>query len=467
MSKYQSIAREFIQDIDSGKLPLNTKLPSLRSLTNLHGISMTTALACYRYLEQQGYAIAQSQRGFYSQKPFGSATPRAFPQFECQVASKSKHIKRQVINGDTLGTAQLDSRLTDHSFLKKSFLSTVKSGVFNLNYDNPQGNLLLRQQLAEHFTQQGFTSHFDELIITNGCLDAVSMALEATTAPGDTVAVTSPCYSGLLDLLCMMDRNILEVPSTAEGVDLCQLEHALSQGRISACLLTANHQNPSGHCLSETQKVALAELAERFRIPIIEDDIFREVSHNNAIPLPVKHYDRNEWVIWCGSFSKTVAPGIRLGWCKGGRFNDKLLLLRRTRTLGVSLPVQQVMADYLAKGHYKRHLKFINRQLACHLCEYMTFLQIHMQHHCEVYRPSGGMVLWVKFPGIDGEKLAAALEKQNIYVKPGSHFSTTSLYREFIRINIGKQPDKATQGQLKTLCKYITTQKHLLQLDEY
>ena len=455
MSKYQSIAQQFITDIELGKLPANSKLPSLRKLTQLHNISMTTALACYRYLEQQGYADAQSQRGFYVQQPVALSSTTNFPYFKSSVSDKAYISKNKIIPGDTLATAQLDSRLVDREFLKQSFVATAKSTAFELNYEDPQGNQNLRHQLSQHFCEQGFITHQDELIITNGCLDAVSLALDTVSAAGDTIAVSSPCYSGLLDTLSTMKRKIIEIPSTPEGIDLSQLTELMAQGSIQACLFTANHQNPSGHSLSEQQKIQLAELLCRYQIPLIEDDVFRELSHCRAIPLPIKHYDKHGWVLWCSSVSKTLAPGLRLGWTIAGRYHQPLLALRTTRTLGVSQPIQQVMADYIAKGHYKRHVKAINRQLSGHLATYLRFFQQNLPQECQLFAPAGGMVLWVKFPGVDGEELAETLASQSVYVRAGSRFSTTNLYSEYVRLNIGVKPDEKIINQLLVLADVV------------
>ena len=399
MAKYQSVAQQFIADIESGKLPANSKLPSLRKLTRLHDISMTTALACYRYLEQQGYADAQSQRGFYVQRPVPLLSETSFPQFKTAVSTNSYKRKNKIIAGDTLATAQLDSRLVDQQFLKQSFISTIKSSTFQLSYESPQGNENLRYQLSDHFCAQGFITHAKELIITNGCLDAVSLALDSISSPGDTIAVTSPCYSGLLDILTTMKRKIVEIPSTQQGIDLEQLSQLMENGTIQGCLFTANHQNPSGHSLNEQQKQQLVELISHYRIPLIEDDVFRELSHHRTIPLPLKHYDKQGWIIWCGSFSKTLAPGLRLGWTIAGQFHDKLLSLRTARTLGVSQPIQQVMADYIAKGHYNRHVKTINRHLSGHLSTYLRFFQDNLEHHCQLFTPSGRYGVMDKIPG--------------------------------------------------------------------
>lgn len=465
MSKYLKLARAIISDIESGKIAANDKLPSLRLLTQLHDVSMTTAMSCYRFLEQQGYAIAESQRGFYALNPIAPVGGKSFPQFKSKVTTPERNgFKNHLVAGNSFATAQLDPQLIDKKFLKHSFMSALKNTDFELAYEDPKGNQTLRKHLANHLTQQGFATSEQELIITNGCLDAVSMALDAVSSRGDTIAVSSPCYSGLLDMLSVMDRRVIEIPSTTNGLDLNQLRTALEQNSVTACLLTANNQNPSGHSLSEEQKSTLAEFAERYQIPIIEDDVFREISFHRAIPLPIKHYDKHGWVIWCSSFSKTLAPGIRIGWCNAGRYHAEVMNQRKAKTLGVSQPMQQVMADYLAKGHYVRHIKSINRELAAHLQKYADTLSSRLGEQCMIYPPNGGLVMWVKLPGVDTQALQETLAQKNIHIKAGNSFSTTHLYQEYIRLNIGIKPTEEALGQLVVIINEVKGQQPGLHL---
>lgn len=454
-AKYITIARHIITSIEKGTIEVNSKLPSLRVFCQLHHISMTTALACYRYLEQHGYVIAEYKKGYYVQTPHLEKPLVNFPAFQSTVTT---HITKPEKSMNKMGklslaVAQLDTKLIDESLLKRCLKSITKQADFSLNYDEIQGSKKLRHQLSTHFNKQGFSCPTEELVITHGCLDAVLIALECVSKPGDVIAITSPCYSGLLDLLGILNRAILEIPSTANGLELVQLEQAMKSEKITACLLTANHQNPTGHSLNNKQKQNLVALAAKYSIPIIEDDVFRELSHQRAIPLPLKHFDQHGWVIWCSSVSKTLAPGLRIGWCLPGRFHHQYIQQRRIRTLGHNQPIQLALADYFAKGYYQTHIKKINRALAAHCTSYIEFLQHNLPENSIVFTPNGGLVLWIKLLNVNTERLAEALIEQGVHIKAGNLFSTTQLYQDCFRINIGIVPNQQIYSQLALLCE--------------
>jgi len=463
-AKYITIAQQIIASIQMGHIEANSKLPSLRVFCQLHHISMTTALACYRYLEQHGYVIAEYKKGYYVQPLSPEKSAINFPVFQSTVTTNITRpaLRAAEIGKSSLATAQLDDKLIDDGLLKRSLKAITKQADFALNYDEVQGSNRLRHQLSKHFNGQGFLCPHEELVITHGCLDAVLMALESVSKPGDVIAITSPCYSGLLDLLAILDRAILEIPSTASGIELVQLEQAMKANKITACLLTANHQNPTGHSLSNQQKQDLVELATQYSIPIIEDDVFREMSHQRTIPLPLKYFDQHGWVIWCSSVSKTLAPGLRIGWCLPGRFKNKFIQQRMVRTLGHNQPIQLALADYIANGYYDTHIRKVNRALAVHCSDYIKFLHHNLPEGSEVFSPNGGLVLWIKILNVNTEKLTTMLLKYGVHIRPGNLFSTTKLYQDCVRLNIGQIPSKQIYSQLALFCKLAQCETNLL-----
>lgn len=426
---------------------------------------MTTALACYRYLEQHGYIIAEYKKGYFVRFDEFEKGVQHFPKFQSAITKKimRPELHSDVISRPSLATAQLDEKLIDNDLLKRSFRAITKQTNFTLKYDDAQGNVRLREQLSDYFHNQGFQCPHEDLIITHGCLDAVLIALECVSKPGDVIAITSPCYSGLLDLLSVLDRAILEIPSTPEGLELIQLEKAMKGKKITACLLTANHQNPTGHSLSNQQKQQLVELATQYHIPIIEDDVFRELSHQPTIPLPLKYFDQYGWVLWCSSVSKTLAPGLRIGWCLPGRYKSEFIQQRMIRTLGHNQPLQLALADYIANGYYQTHIRKINRAISAHCSDYINFFQSRLPKLSEVFIPNGGLVLWIKFSKVNTEQLVVALLEQGVHIKSGNLFSTTMLYHDCIRLNIGVTPSEEVYSQLELICKLVKTDRAKLE----
>ncbi|MBQ4860722.1 PLP-dependent aminotransferase family protein [Pseudoalteromonas sp. MMG013] len=457
-AKYKQLGQQLINNIENNAYSIDEPLPSLRTFCALHQISMTTALACYRYVESLGYITAFPKKGYFVTGLPTAQQHYQFPQFKAEPASFVRP-KSQLKNlSQTLATAELDSTLIDSKRLSLSLTQACKHHDQLWGYASPEGEYVLRHALSNHFTHQGFALSASDLLITHGCLDAVQHAISVTTNHNDVILVSSPCYSGLLDLLCSLNRQVIEIPSNDNGLDLEQMENALRQYRVSACLLSANHQNPTGHSLTNTQKQKIAELAHTYQTPIIEDDVFRELSHTKVTPLPIKHYDRTGWVIWCGSFSKSLSAGLRLGWCAPGRFFDAFLKQLSIRTLGVNKPLQLAMANYINKGHYQQHLKHINQHLCAHKNLYLHYLQEQLPNNSSIYMPSGGMVLWLAIPALNTEQLAMKLAHQHIYIKPGTLFCNTSRYDHCFRLNIGLVPTDEVKAQLTIIIDEIKIQ---------
>lgn len=456
-ARYLSIAESYIEKIDGGHITIGDKLPSLRNLCKINSISMTTALRCYRHLEQVNYLVAEDKKGFYASAPHKLLSKIHFPTFAGQVVSLTTRAK-SLASEQTLQSfsrAQPDPDLLDSDALSKCFRAVLRQPTLCFAYDHPQGHQDLRQALTNHFKQQSMCFQADDLVITQGCLDAVTLALETVTNTDDIVVVASPCYSGLLDLLALLNRKVLELPSTQEGLDLEILSQAIQKYPVKALLLSANHQNPTGHNLCSDQKKALLALAEQHQLPIIEDDVFREVSYHNAPPHPLKYFDSKGLVLWCSSVSKTLAPGLRVGWCHPGKFKQPYTKQRQTRSLGNNTITQVALANYINTGGYKRHLKKLNRHISEHLSIYVRALTEQLPEDTEIYAPMGGLVLWIRVPGLDADLLASKAAEQNILIKYGTQFSSTDNYRDCFRMNIGQIPTQKVLSQLTPLCELV------------
>ncbi|QTH73388.1 PLP-dependent aminotransferase family protein [Pseudoalteromonas xiamenensis] len=453
--KYKVLADLVQSNISKGLYGREQPLPSLRQFCQLHEISMTTALATYRYLESLGSIVASEKRGYFvSNSPL---KPAQFAQFDAQI--KSVEVARRNDQNPQFGfaTAQIDLLLMDSENLAASVARVSRKNSAIFSYANVAGSDLLREALCKHFSSQGFHLQPQELVITQGSLDAVMTALQTVCERGDSVAVSSPCYSGLLNVLAVLGLKAFEIPSAQDGLDLAQLEDAMVRKKIQACLLTANHQNPSGHSISANQKSALANMAHQYRVPIIEDDVFRELSHRFHVPAPIKSYDKHGWVMWCSSVSKTLAPGLRLGWCLPGRFHQTFLNLVAARSLGGNTPLQLALADYIERGHYRRHLNKLNPQLALQCLEYISLVNQYFPERVLTHSPTGGLVLWFNIAPLKGEEIKAQLAQQGISIRAGNEFSTTPHYQHYIRINMGLKLQGEVKGKFIDLLEYLKT----------
>ena len=451
MARYKQLAEKFIHDIEAGKLIPGDRMLSLRQFAQQHGISVSTAVSCYSELESQGWLIARPQAGFFiAEQP--SVNSPIWHSFASRVTTPSHQRSGTIATGGPLGTSRLQLDKPTQQALERSLRRALKRVADKMTYyPTPQGEPILLQALASHFTHNGFPLNSDELVITHGCMDAVKTALQVCTQAGDTVAVSSPCYNGLLDLLSQLSLRIVEIPSLEDGIDLDQFEQHLEQGNVQAGLFCTSHMNPQGITLSSTQKQRLAQLANQYQTPIIEDDVYLELPHRNQSPLPAAYYDDSGYILWCGSVSKTLSPSYRLGWCRPGRYFMPYL----KRALGVPTLIQYAIADFIESGAYHSHLKRTRYRLSQNKAQYLAYLSQHLPIGSRVTQPDGGLVLWIQVPNLNATELGKAAESQNLDIRIGPWFTESERYCDCLRINIGFAPEAETLEYLERLMTLI------------
>ncbi|MFS1428445.1 PLP-dependent aminotransferase family protein, partial [Vibrio splendidus] len=340
--------------------------------------------------------------------------------------------------------------------LERSFRRATRRMSSRLNhYPDTQGEPMLRQALSTHFAKLDVHFSPEEMVITAGCMSAIKAALESCTKQGDTIAISSPCFNGILELLGQMSRKIIEIPSLDDGVDLQQLEAHLKNKRVDAAIFCTSHMNPQGINMSATQKQKLAELANHYRVPIIEDDVYLELSYSSHTPLPAKYYDKGGYVLWCGSVSKSLSPSYRLGWCLPGRFINEYKAQFSAASYGVALPTQLAVADFIESGQYAKHVRRRCAQILSLRQQYLSYLAQHLPQDVKISNPQGGMVLWLQIPNLNQSTFAQAVADQNIDVRLGHLFSTLDLYSNCLRINIGYSLEGKAKQQLDDLIELI------------
>ena len=437
-ARYIELSEEIIGQISAGKLTQGQRMPAIRKMTRQHSVSVTTALNCYHRLQEQGWLYSVPQSGFFVSQPLDKLGVPVFPRFKAQVSKPRAAALVPPSQRGPLFSAQLSPALIPMAVLNRALVrGNLKSGDTLYQYPDPQGEVSLRNALASHFSQQYFPLDSDNLVITNGCMDAVRTALEITTKAGDAVAVSSPCFNGLLSLLENMGRLVVEIPCDQDGLDLLQLEQYMADQSVTACLLSANFINPQGICLSVQQKKKIAELAAQYSIAVIEDDVFLELSYNQLAPLPIKNWDSEGWVIWCGSVSKTLAAGYRLGWCDPGRYFQRYLAHRDALSISVNQLAQNAVSEFVMSGQYIKHLRRLRLALAARAYSYHQLLRQYLPAAARISAAEGGLVIWVQISGLDIKKLLDKCKSQGIHFRIGSEFSSLNLYADCFRLNIG------------------------------
>lgn len=467
---YIKIARSIEAQIHEGVLKLGDKLPSIRMVCRQHGVSMSTAQYAFHELETRDLVSARPQSGYYvtgSAKPKLKLPAASQPAFKAPVNTIGLVIERSLKN-DNEKEFTLFSRGAPAAVhlpiakLNKGMQQALRelpdSGTA---YEPLQGNEKLRQQVAKwSFNWRGALRPSD-IITTSGCITAIFYCLTALTKKGDTIAVESPCYFGVLQLARSMGLKVLELPAHPEtGVDLDALEKHLSRTSIAACLLCSNFNNPLGSLMPDEHKQRAATMLAKYNVPLIEDDLYGDLYFGDKRPSCCKSFDKKGMVLLCSSVSKTLAPGYRVGWVAPGKFMEEVAKAKLLQGLSGTPLVQQTIGNFLENGRYEAHLRTLRRTLHGNYLQFVRGIGEYFPEGTKISRPQGGLSLWVELPGkADVAELYELAYRNRITFTPGSFFTLQKQFTHCMRLSYGLEwNEKAARG-LKTLGKLISSTK--------
>ena len=455
-----NVASAIEELIRSGALRPGERVPSIRRSSRQHGVSANTVVEAYLALENRGFIEARPKSGFFVRPRLTPVAPR----------SRAKAARPQLVSVSNLQTRLFDAaRMPDvvpfgaaypaadalpaEKFTRITASIARKRPAECISYDMPPGSEALRREVAKRALEAGTTLTPDEIITTCGGTEALALALRAVTKPGDIVAVESPTYFGILQLLEDLRRRVLEIPMHPEtGLDLDALESAMKHDRIAAVVAVPNFSNPLGSLMPDIAKARLAELLRRREIPLVEDDINGELTHGLTRPRVVQSHDSDGLVLLCGSYSKTLAPGFRVGWIAPGRFHARVKELKLTNTLATASLPQMAVAEFLANGGYEHHLRSLRALFAAQVKHAREIILQSFPAGTQTTEPSGGFVLWVELPkGISALALHERALSEKISIAPGPMFSARQRFGNFIRISCGHPRSSARDKSLERL----------------
>jgi DNA-binding transcriptional MocR family regulator len=321
------------------------------------------------------------------------------------------------------------------------------------NYMFSPGFEPLRRQVAIRMRDAGVVVDPSEVVITHGCVDALQMSLRVLTSPGDLIAAESPTYYGLLQLADLLGLKVIEIPSDPNtGISLEALQLAANQWSIKALVMTSRLSNPLGSTMPEERQKHLLRLASDFDIQIIEDDIYGELMYEQNKTKALKAFDRLGHVIYCSSFSKTLSPGVRIGWMIAGKYQPEIQRLQTFSTHSACSVTQMAVASYLENGGYDRHLRFIRQEHRKNLSAFQLAVQQMFPEGTQISRPAGGFILWISLPGrVNTQELHVRALEQGISIAPGLIFSNTEQFNHCIRLNCGLPWNREAERALMTV----------------
>jgi len=445
------------------------RLPSVRELSRSAGVSVSTVLDAYRLLEDQGLIRPRPQSGYYVRASFSSrpAVPqRSEPRSVTVRFDRDDLIEAMVAAMGREDVIQLGFALPNPELLPHERLARLTARVARehpeacYGYGPVAGHRSLREQIAQRAFSSGAAVSPDEIVITSGCQEALCLALQSLDARGGIVAVESPCHSGILQAIHQCGMRSLEISTRSkEGICLGALEEAIEIAKeredpIRAAVVSPNFQNPVGFLMSDSDKQRLVNLAGKHGIALIEDDVYGDLGFEVERPRVLRSFEGGEDVMLCSSFSKTLAPGYRVGWCIGGKRHGRVQRLKHALSIGAPSLPQLVIAEFLANGGYDQYLRRARKAYAASTHRVADAIASSFPKGTRITQPQGGFVLWAEVPPtVDSGRVYADALARGILIGPGTLFSAQDQYRSFIRVTSSEWSPKveaaiATVGKL-------------------
>jgi len=465
--RYQSVERHVTDLIASGALAPGEKLPSLRLLAKRLSASISTINQAYVELERKGVVESRPRSGFYVRAPRRLPTPSSGDGLRTARPISRTGLINTVL--ESVGRPDLTPLgiicPSSRELLPGRALARIMASVLRehpdhaLEYETIPGHLGLRRQLSLRGLDHGTRFAPEEAIITAGALEALYISLRATTRPGDTVLIMSPTYFCFLQLVETLGLRAVEVPSHPErGIDPADIRDALDKYHVTASVLCPNFNNPDGSLTPDAAKAEIVRLCAERGVPLVEDDVYGDLSFGKPRPRTFKSYDQTGTVILCSSFSKTIAPGYRVGWMVPGRFYEKALEIKATTNVCTASPTQMALAEFLRRGLYDKHLARLRQAIHTQRDVMLHHVGEHFPEGTRATRPEGGSVLWLELPGgVNGVDFFYEARARGIGLAPGSIFSTQDKYESFIRLSLGGTWDQTMERGIRELGRLAKT----------
>ncbi len=456
--KYEEIAANIESKITGGQYLPGHRLPSVRTLKAHYSTSLSTIQSAYDDLLLRGLVESVPRSGYYvSARPAatGKVTETMIvrdPVFRNNLAAISSENRQRSALSEFNVAAPGDLLLPQQLLLKTMQQVIREKGAALLKYYPANGLATLRESITKRAAHHNTRLQSDELLITDGALQAVYIALAAVCEPGDVIAIESPCIFSVLEVIRVLRLKVVEIPVRPQtGFDLDVLKEACAIHAFKAIVVTPNFHNPTGTLLTDDQKQQLLKVAQAHNIALIENDIYGELPFNGQRPSTIRSFDSSGLVMTCSSFAKSLAPGIRLGWLSAGRFFRQAEQIRFAVGSSVSPVYQETMNKILEGSAYEKHLRVFRKQLAAQCEQSLKLIRECFPAGTKVSRPGGGYHLWVQLPEtLDMTAFYRFCEDTGVRFTPGSAFSFTGAYDHYFRLVFA---DKYTPAKVAAIRK--------------
>lgn len=442
--KFELFTSEIEENIRNGNYKPGFKLPSVRTLKEQYNTSISTIQHGYEYLMLQGLVESIPKSGYYvSNRPVRS---------DLVVKVKQRPVVRDAVftnNLDQITSVKTERKLVsfnvaspdDLMIPQKLILRTMQQvireeGAGLLRYYPSGGSLQLKETIVQRAVSYRTVINPEELLITDGALQALYIALAAVCDAGDVVAVESPCVFSVLEVIRMLRLKVIEIPvAPLTGFDVDFLRKACHTNKIKAIVVTPNFHNPTGLLLSDEQKQMLLSVAQQYNSAVIENDIYGDLNFQGKRPTTIKSFDDSGLVLSFSSYAKTLAPGIRLGWLATGKFTDRAEQIRFSLGSTVAPVYQETVNRLLSGNSYDRHLRTFRMQLAKNAYKAIHLVSDHFPVGTSISTPAGGYAIWIGIPEkTDMERFYSQCEQIGVKFTPGYTFSFSNTFSRYFRI---------------------------------
>jgi len=470
MKRYAELAQTIADAIRRGDLAAGARIPTVRSACRAYRVSPSTVFRAYYTLESEGLITARARSGYFvsnlhdKRLRAGHDGPR---QPAALQTGDDGALFRLIDSLKRDDIVPLGSAFASYSLFPMSSLWRYAAAAAR-NMDRakllgglPPGHEALRRQIALRYLNAGASLPMEEIVITTGAAEALTLCLQALTRPGDILAIERPAYHAVLQAVQRQHLQAVEIPvDPRTGLDLDALAEALDTQPVRACWFMTSFHNPTGATLPDDRKRALIELLASHEVPLIEDDVFGELHFGPTPTRPAKLYDDSGLVLHCGSFSKCLAPGFRIGWVAAGRYVKQIRAVKDASAPAADVPAQLAVSSFLRNGAYDRFLRRLRRNLAAHQAQMLAAVRAYFPPDTQVYAPRGGYFLWIELPPhVDAMQLFGDAMENGVSLAPGPIFSVTGDFRRYVRLNYGRPWTPAVEDAMQTIGMLVGRQR--------
>lgn len=463
---YEELASRLERQVKEGLYRPGDRLPSIRRLAGQEQVSIATVESALALLEDRRIVEARYKSGYYVRAASVPPDPPRMQKLDpgpvpVSIGRLAMRMYADSLREDglvNLGGASIPSPDFPAVGQIKRLLARHARQYKGSGYVSPVGVEELRLAIARRLANDGVAVSVDDIVITAGCQEALGLSLRAVAKPGDIVAVESPTYFGILQLIQALGMQALEIPSDPNGgISLPALRLALEKWPVAACVVIPSYSNPTGACMPEPSRQALCELAAEYSMPVIEDDIYGELGYMEPRARPVKRWDQQGQVLLCSSLSKSVSPILRIGWVAAGRFREQIAHLKLLNSICVDPISQLAVAEFFSGGALDRHLRQVRMTYRQRRDQVVELVRAHFPPGTRMSYPQGGYFAWLDLPRpVDTLALYDQAIAEGIVISPGPLFSATGKYTNAMRINFARELTQDAERAFRRLASLVT-----------